>query len=273
MITGKILGNKYVINNKAADVSGFVLNMSADIYYEVIRLIDGRILFISDHLERLQRSIAGSGIDYPGNNKIIESLALLIHENTFREGNIRISLQRSHGPRPILQCYFIPYFYPDTSMYKNGVKLLIYPHVRPNPGIKKWDDLFRNAVSSFILQNEVYEVALKNPQDEITEGSRSNIFFIDHTDTIITPPAGKVLKGITRKYVLQLAAQEGIKIVERTIPADTVDSMVSVFISGTSPKVLPVNQIENFRFQVDHPTLQMLMEGFEALVRKNLTRL
>ena len=49
MITGKILGDKYVIKDISADVSGFVPDMSADIYYEVIRLIDGKLLFLPDH--------------------------------------------------------------------------------------------------------------------------------------------------------------------------------------------------------------------------------
>lgn len=273
MITGKILGNKYVINGNAVDVSGFVPDMSADIYYEVIRLIDGKVLFLNDHLDRLQHSISGSGIDYPGNHRIINNLALLVNENPFSEGNIRISLQRSNEDKTVLQCYFIPYFYPDSSMYEQGVKLLIYPHVRPNPRVKKWDDQFRNAVSKFILEHKVYEVALKNPQNQITEGSRSNIFFIDRTGRLITPPDRDVLKGITRKYVLEIAAKEGIQIEERKTATDAMDSMASAFISGTSPKVLPVKQIDDFYFDVDLPVLQNLMEKFELLVQKHLTML
>ena len=70
MITGKILGNKYVVNGNAADVSGFVPDMSADIYYEVIRLIDSKALFLPDHLKRLQLSLSESGIDYPGDHRV-----------------------------------------------------------------------------------------------------------------------------------------------------------------------------------------------------------
>lgn len=273
MITGKILGNKYVVNGNTADVSGFVPDMSADIYYEVIRLIDSKALFLPDHLKRLQLSLSESGIDYPGDLRIIKNLALLVHENSFTKGNIRISLQRSNGSEAVLHSYFIPYFYPDPSMYRKGVRLLIYPYIRPNPGIKKWDDQFRNAVSKFILEHKVYEVALKNLQNQITEGSRSNIFFIDRTGRLITPPDRDVLKGITRKYVLEIAAKEGIQIEERKIATDAMDSMASAFISGTSPKVLPVKQIDDFYFDVDHPVLQNLMEKFELLVQKHLTLL
>ncbi len=271
MITGKILGKKYVINGIAVDASGSIPDMSADIYYEVVRLIDGKLLFLHDHLDRLQHSISGSGISYPGNQAIIENLDLLINENLFKKGNIRICLQNSNGNTPLLLCYFIPYFYPDPGMYKKGVKLRIYPHVRPNPGRKKWDDHFRNSVSRYILEQGVYEAALINSQNQITEGSRSNIFYIDRHGSLITVPAKSILPGITRKYVLEIAAGEGILIKERTISKDALDSLVSVFISGTSPKVLPVKQIDDFCFDVDHPLLRLLMDEFEQLIQSNLT--
>jgi branched-chain amino acid aminotransferase len=273
MITGKILGNTYVRNNKAADVSGYLPDMSADIFYEVLRLMDGKILFLHDHLERLQASISGSGIAYPGNSMIIENLALLVRENPFQKGNIRISLQGSGGRDTDLQCYFIPYFYPDPDMYDKGVSLHIYPHVRPNPGIKKWDDQFRKAVSAYMLTHKVYEVVLKNPQNQITEGSRSNIFFIDGEDRLITPPSSDVLRGITRKYVLEIASMEGLQILEKRMAVEALKDMDAVFISGTSPKVLPVNQIDEYSYCADHRVLRMLMEKFEVLVQKNLTRL
>lgn len=273
MMTGRILGTKIVRNNKLAEVSGFIPDMSADIYYEVLRLIEGKVLFLDDHLDRLQRSLSGSGIARPATGWIRENLALLIRENPFREGNIRISLQRSKGGEAQLLCYFIPYFYPDTSMYQNGVKLLIYPHVRPNPGIKKWDDRFRRSVSAFIAENGIYEVALKNHESQITEGSRSNIFFIDEEGRIITPPAGDVLMGITRKHLLDIAARNSVPLQEKPIPSDSLHRMVSAFISGTSPKVLPVRQIDAYHFDVNHPVLKQLMTDFEELMQKNLTRL
>jgi branched-chain amino acid aminotransferase len=49
--------------------------------------------------------------------------------------------------------------------------------------------------------------------------------------------------------------------------------MAAVFISGTSPKVLPVNQIDEQCFDVNHSILHLLMEQFEQLVQKNLSSL
>jgi len=273
MITGKILGKKYVINNKSADTLGFIPDMSADIYYEVVRLIDGKLLFLADHLSRLRKSISDAGLDYPGNREIKDNLALLISENSFRDGNIRICLQKADLLEQVLQCYFIPYVYPDSLMYEKGVKLAIYPHIRPNPGIKKWDDHFRTLVSSFIQEKKVYEAALLNRQNQITEGSRSNIFFIDKKDCLITPPQKMILPGITRKYVLGIAHLNGIPIIERNVSLDSLHSLPSAFISGTSPKVLPVKMLDQYRFDVSHPLLKLLIVKFELLIQENLTEL
>ena len=65
---------------------------------------------------------------------------------------------------------------------------MTYPHVRPNPGIKKWDDAFRVSVNEYIQEHGVYEAVLLNNQKQITEGSRSNIFFLDNNNQLITAP-------------------------------------------------------------------------------------
>ena len=273
MITGKVLGNRYVVNGLPADISGFIPDMSADTYYEVVRLIDTRILFLVDHLERFRKSLSGSTMEFPGDQMIITSLRLLINENPFTSGNIRICLQKTENSTPSLQCYYIPYVYPDHSMYLGGVKLAIYPHRRSNPGIKKWDDQFRRSVGVFIREKGVYEVVLMNPENQLTEGSRSNIFFIDQEGSMITVPEKEILPGITRKYVIEIARKHNIRIMEKIVSVDELDNMVSAFISGTSPKVLPVKQIDNHHFNVDLPLLHLLKDEFEQVVKANLTKL
>ena len=271
MITGKILGKTYVLNGVPLDVSGFNPDMSVDIYYEVIRLIDGQVLFLQDHLDRLKNSLAGTGILFPGRDTLLKNLSLLLKNNSFSQGNIRICLQPSTANNADLFCYFVPYFYPEANKYLEGVRLLTYPHIRPNPGIKKWDDRFRSSVGKFIREQGIYEAVLVNRKGEITEGSRSNLFFIDQKGRLVTVPDKFILPGITRKYVLAIAQQEGIPVIESSISLDSLGTLASAFISGTSPKVLPVKQLDNYSFEVSHPVLQMLMKRFEELILENLS--
>ena len=273
MITGKVLGEKYIVNGKTADVSGFIPDMSADIYYEVVRMIGGKFLFLQDHLNRLKHSLSGTGLQFPGYESITANLKLLHENNSFTEGNIRICLQKT-GENKINQlCYFVPFFYPKISMYKSGVQLVTYPHVRPNPGIKKWDNRFRVSVNEYIREYGVYEALLLNNKRQITEGSRSNVFFIDQNNNLVTTPEKEILPGITRKYVLNICRENGIHVVERSVQLKELGSRVSCFISGTSPKVLPVCKLDEIQFRVDHPLLQLLMQEFDTLIDTNLTDL
>ena len=80
MSSVKTLGKTYTINGKSADLSGFIPDMSADIYYEVVRLIDGKLLFLKDHLDRLRHSLAGSGIVYPGIDAILKEMCEAVRE-------------------------------------------------------------------------------------------------------------------------------------------------------------------------------------------------
>jgi branched-chain amino acid aminotransferase len=158
-------------------------------------------------------------------------------------------------------------------MYKSGVQLVTYPYVRHNPGIKKWDDRFRVSVSQFIRNHGVYEAILLNNRKQITEGSRSNIFFINAQDQLVSAPENEILPGITRKYVLEICRNEHIEVVHRPIHLEELIHFKSCFISGTSPKVLPTWQLDGIAFEVNHPLLQMIMERFEDLIRQNLENL
>ena len=273
MISGKILGNTYVIDGVPADVSEFNPDMSADIYYEVIRLIDGKALFLQDHLNRLQKSLSGSGLIFPGNEVIVKNLCLLKEHNDFSVGNIRICLQRTGPASSRLLCYFVPYIYPEVCMYLSGVQLVTYPHVRPNPGIKKWDNQFRISVNQYIREYGVYEVLLLNHKKQITEGSRSNLFFLDGNNRLVTPPEEDVLPGITRRYVLEICNNRGLEVEQRPIYLQELSEMEASFISGTSPKVLPVWQIDGYQFKANHPALKMIMEEFDTMMEQHLTSL
>jgi len=273
MITGKILGKTYIVNGISANVSEFNPEIPTDIYYEVVRLIDGKVLFLEDHLSRLRDSIAGTDFQFPGFERITESLRLLLLNNDFKIGNIRICLQKDKKNQSLLLCYYVPYFYPESCVYLSGVQLVTYPHIRPNPGIKKWDNEFRVSVNQYIRDHGVYEALLLNDQKQVTEGSRSNLFFIDQNQQLITPPIKDILPGITRKYVFRICHQKGLNVVERSILLNELDQMESCFITGTSPKILPVWQIDGTQFKVDHPLLRMLMVELGTIIDQNLTSL
>lgn len=270
MTTLRATGKYFIENGKVEELSARTPEPAGDTWYEVLRLIKGRLLFLPEHLDRLRSSMSGSGIDHPGDQNLRQDLGLLIRSNRIESGNIRLCISGDRLDSRV-RCYFIEHHYPDPGMYAHGVEVATFQHSRIQPGIKKWDQSFRRDVWSYIRQKGVYEALLYNELGVISEGSRSNIFFIDAQDQLLTTPGRDVLPGITRRYVVELARKKGFRIREKNLRLDELELMRAAFISGTSPGVLPIRMIDDVAFDPGHPLLKVLMESFELLMQEHLS--
>ena len=88
------------------------------------------------------------------------------------------------------------------------------------------------------------DVVLLDDAGFVTEAPTTNLFMVDADGALATPPASKVLLGITRDTVLALAPAAGFPCVERDIAAAELASAREVFLSGTSVGVWPVLSID-----------------------------
>ena len=88
------------------------------------------------------------------------------------------------------------------------------------------------------------DVVLLDEGGFVTEAPTTNLFMVDADGALATPPASKVLLGITRDTVLALAPSVGLPCVERDIAAAELASAREVFLSGTSIGVWPVLSID-----------------------------
>ena len=88
------------------------------------------------------------------------------------------------------------------------------------------------------------DVVLLDDAGFVTEAPTTNLFMVDADGALATPPASKVLLGITRDTVLALAPTVGLPCVERDIAAAELASAREVFLSGTSVGVWPVLSID-----------------------------
>jgi len=264
----QITGTKFIINNTVADVSRFIPETSATLYYEVIRIIDGKYIFLEDHLDRLSNSCTGAG-NPCSRKELVESLHKLVEINEIRDGNVKLTVAFTDSSARI-SCYFIPHKYPGKEDYTEGVPVATFEFTRPDPNIKKWNETFREAVNRFIGEQNIYEAILLDESGRMTEGSRSNLFFVDHEGAVVTAPKSLVLPGITRKYVLEICRQQDYNIIEKALTIREAGEMAACFISGTSPKVLPVKRINDMAFSVNHPVLDMVLAGYNRLIDQQI---
>jgi len=259
--------NKYIINGHADLTANFNFepeNMDL-VIYEVIRVINGVYLFLEDHLSRLFNSARLAGIKLGvDENQLKQHLYSLIYENNCNTGNVKIIFNFS-GINKNWMIYFIPHYYPSEYEYNNGVNMVSFKCVRDNPNAKIWHGQIKDAVDKILQDRTIYEVALIDEDAFVSEGSRSNLFFIID-EKIITAPFEKVLPGITRKYVLQCCVKLKFDISEECLHYKLLSKVDSAFIAGTSSKVLPIKKIDHFNIPLPNKMTLNIMKEYDDMI-------
>jgi D-alanine transaminase len=100
----------------------------------------------------------------------------------------------------------------------------------------------------------------------ITEGSHSNIFFVADGTVYTHPESNYILSGITRKNIIRIASESGIKVREEAVQESRIRSCSEVFIANTSSEVTPVLEIGGITpgDGTPGPVTRLLREKFDA---------
>jgi branched-chain amino acid aminotransferase len=270
MVTHKEINGDYYIQNDsilpAKDFDDSFLKRGVNVY-EVMRVIDHAPLFLEDHCERFSHSLKGKKIAFFCNLEILrKKLRLLIDKNGQHYGNIKMVYHFENDENCFLIIYPVKHNYPGEEDFITGVKALFMSEERPDPAFKNWRPYFKERVKKLKESEGVFEVILVNQDGVITEGSQSNLFFI-HENKIITARKERILAGITRKYVYRICEENNIKIIEKDIKKEEIAEYQSAFISGTSPKILPLSNINSYKFNPEHSLLRMIIKEYERVIK------
>ena len=256
-----------IINNQPAAAGSFAPPSDHETLYEVIRVTDGVFLFLNDHIERLNNSARLAGVDLELSAAgVRKQLERLLQMNGVQTGNIRMEYYFLAGKVHYQAAYLIPHHYPSEQDYREGVKTCLLVAERTNPNAKIMQPKLKERVDRIFAEKNPYEVILVHSDGYITEGSRSTIFMI-HNGTVYTAPEADVLPGITRKYVLQACRDLSVPLVETRVETGRLPAMDAVFIAGTSPKVLPVSLVDEYRFDSGNETVRKIMKKYDEYTR------
>ena len=241
------------------------------IAYEVIRVINSKPLFIREHFRRFRSTLFS--VNYSCNISASEFFLLVcatIKNKAIVDGNIRIDAEFTDNNR---SCAFaigqLPHKYPTIIDYKEGIATSTYLHERINPHNKIWNRPIRQIVADEKKLKGVSEVLYIDANNIFSEGSRSNLFFIKGKK-LISPPSSRVLLGITRKFVIKAAKSCGCEYIEQDVSLDDVSGFDAAFISGTSPKILPIQKINAVSLDVNNQYMKQLMQEFNNIIEKDL---
>jgi branched-chain amino acid aminotransferase len=236
---------------------------------------EGIFLFLEDHLSRFRNSVQHIGNNYNIDFKyIIDSLLKLNKSNDLRSGNVKllIAFHPQSARDPVFIAIQSLHSYPTEIQYREGVMTSLFMEERERPNIKYLNSTLQEKCRNEITSRNVYEVLLVDHNGYITEGSKSNLFFI-RGDSLYTAPAQRVLKGITREKIVEICREIGYPLIEENISVNSLNQFKAAFLSGTSPKVLPVASIDTLSFSVEDPLMSKIKAGYDALIGTYKTRI
>ena len=216
--------------------------------YEVIRIIDGVPLFLEEHFKRLEKSLELIGIECSFKIKnITESLRKLAFVEQADHFNVKIIISVQESKQQMLVAYASKYYYPTSEEYSKGIFVSLFNIERDKPNVKKLNYSYTTAISEKIRETKAFELLLVNSNNQILEGSKSNVFFVQDKK-VLTAPVNLVLEGITRRLVVEICSRMGIELIETSLNITDLSNIDAVFLTGTSIKVLPIASIDNYDY-------------------------
>jgi D-alanine transaminase len=233
------------------DDRGFLF---ADGIYEVVRWYEGFFYDMNSHVTRLKRSLRELRIDWSEADSFPAFAGSLIKMNDLENQQAMVYLQvtrgaarRSHSfPSPEVSptVYANAWgFKPDILSKETGIKVMLKEDIRWSRCDIKSVALLPNTLSF----QEAHENGMKEcvfvRNGLITEGSHSNIFFVIDGTLFTHPESNNILSGITRKNILRIAQEAGIKVREEALQENRIRMIQEAFITNTSAEVTPVTEL------------------------------
>ena len=273
------LNNKYV-NYKDAKIHiedrGFQFS---DSVYEVIKVINGKLLDIEFHLSRLKYSTSELNFNFKINKPSLKNIFLsLVKKNQLKNGIIYLQITRGIQPRehaykknlkPNIIIYTAKkkFNLPDKN-YK-GYKAITYPDIRwGRPDIKTTSLLANILAATEASKQGAYETILVKGK-KVTEAAHSNVWIV-RGKKIITHPANKeILKGVTRTVLKKIIKSLNLKLIEREFSIKELMKAEEVFITSSGSLVTPITQVDKIKInkgKIGAITKSLALNLYKAII-------
>jgi D-alanine transaminase len=229
----------------------------SDGVYEVVSVLDGKLIDNPAHMRRLNRSLGELDMATPCSAGEIEEIQKrLVAENSIGQGLVYLQITRGAADRDFL--------YPENTtptlvMFTQSKKLLDDPNVEHGidvitvPDLRwmrrdiKTIGLLYPCMAKMIAKDAGAKDAWMLDSDgNITEGTSNNAWIITREGTIVTRHlSNDILHGITRKAVMALAEQRGYQVEQRPFTPAEAYVAAEAFITSATTFVMPVVKIDD----------------------------
>lgn len=227
--------------------------------FEGIRAYNGRVFKLREHIDRLFCSARAILLDIPlSHAEMMAAVVETCRRNKIHDGYIRLVVTRGIGtlglnpnrcknPSVIIIADKIQLYPPE--LYRKGMAIITVPTVRNlhsalNPAIKSLNYL-NNILAKIEANNGGCEEAVMlNAEGYVAECTGDNLFIVKG-DQLLTPPlSAGALYGITRKVVMEIAADSGLKVGEPNLTRYDLFNADECFLTGSGAELVPIVKID-----------------------------
>ena len=281
---------KVYINGKYFDKSEAKVSvydhglLYGDGVFEGIRVYEGKVFRLAEHVERLYDSARSIRLEIPmTREQMAHAVNDTVTANTKRNGYIRLLVTRGAGylgldprkatnPQIIIIVDDITLYPPE--LYENGMEIVTVSTIRNhpnalNPRIKSLNYLNNILAQIEAVQAGCFEALMLNHKGEVAECTGDNIFIVKRGVLKTPPPDAGILEGVTRGAVLELARAAKIPVQENALTRHDVYTANECFLTGTAAEVVPVVKCDGRAIGTGRPgpITRQLRERFHQLVR------
>jgi D-alanine transaminase len=228
----------------------------ADGVYEVIPVYGGRLFRLDQHLERLDNSLSGIRMSNPLSRQQWHAvLSRLVEMNGGGEQSVYFQVTRGAAakrdhlfPANVPQTVFAmssPLKPPTEAWLRDGLNVITLSDIRWQYCHLKTIALLPNVLMRQEAEDRGADEAILIRDGLATECTVSNLFIVKD-GVIITPPkSDKLLPGITRDLLLELAVKHGLPYAERDIPEAQLRTADEIWVTSSSKEVVPATRLND----------------------------
>lgn len=219
--------------------------------FESLRCYRGEFFLLEEHLDRLFASAHSLGWVFPYDRaEVVRRMKEDFAQQKEKSAFVRVTLYRDWEQEKYdLAVTIIPKKeYPQTY-YNEGVTLATVPTRRNSlmavsPQIKSNNMLGGVFALEEGRSQDIFEPLLLNDQGYVTEGTICNFFIIRRNKIMTSPVYTGLLEGVTRDYVMKLAAEEKIEVAQTPLTRHDVYNADESFLTNTSMGIMPVRRVD-----------------------------
>lgn len=232
--------------------------------FESIRMLDGTMPFLTDHLRRLYRGMRFLKIDKPKHfNTVFFRKEIKQITGIEKNARIRLSLFRTAGglytPTKNTASYLIEYqpIKPNHWQWlKNGLNVKICPTIQLP--ITAWSGLKTANSLPYILaglwktEAGLDDCILLNQKGFVAEASSSNIFYFKNKVLYTSTDQSGAILGVMRKQVIKRAKENGIKLIKKEVPPSELLAADEVFLTNAIQGIRWIKTLGKVQFKKEN---------------------